>query len=129
MRNRGDFYSREYMDEWGVDIKTGVAGLCGGFFALLVMRDLSIRQALISIIGGFLAALYCTNWLMHIMSIPHEFAGGVGFSVGVFGLAVVGKVLVLIQSLTVSEIKDLSVQWVKASVEPIIEALKKGSGK
>ena len=117
------------MDEWGVDLKTGVAGLCGGFFALLVMRDLSIRQALISIIGGFLAALYCTNWLMHIMSIPHEFAGGVGFSVGVFGLAVVGKVLVLIQSLTVSEIKDLSVQWVKASVEPIIEALKKGSGK
>ena len=67
MRNRGDFYSREYMDEWGVDIKTGVAGLCGGFFALLVMRDLSIRQALISITGGFLAALYCTNWLMHIM--------------------------------------------------------------
>ena len=25
-------------DDLGVDVKTGVAGLCGGFFALLVMR-------------------------------------------------------------------------------------------
>ena len=123
------FFYGEFMDDWGIDIKTGAAGLCGGFFALLVMRDLSIKQALASIIGGFLAALYCTNWLMHIINIPHEFAGGVGFAVGVFGLAVVGKALVLIQSLTVSELKDLSVQWVRALVEPIIDALKKGGGK
>ena len=80
-------------DDLGVDVKTGVAGLCGGFFALLVMRELTAKQAFVSITGGFVAATYCTNLVMHLLSIPSEFAGGVGFAIGVFGLAIIGKVL------------------------------------
>ena len=118
-------------DDLGVDIKTGVAGLCGGFFALLVMRELTAKQAFVSITGGFFAATYCTNLLMHLLSIPTEFAGGVGFAIGVFGLAIIGKVLMIINNLTLDDFKDLTVQWIKAIGNQFVEAIKsmKGGGK
>ena len=118
-------------DDLGVDIKTGFAGLCGGFFALLVMRELTAKQAFVSITGGFVAATYCTNLVMHLLSIPHEFAGGVGFAIGVFGLAIIGKVLMIIQSLTLEDFKEITVQWIKAIGSQFVEAIKsmKGSNK
>lgn len=116
------------LDDFGVDIKTGVAGLCGGFFALLVMRDLNVKQAFISIIGGFVAATYCTSLVMHLLNIPHEFAGGVGFAIGVFGLAIIGKVLMLINSLTMDDIKEMTVQWIKTIGSQLVEAIKSLKG-
>ena len=118
-------------DDLGVDVKTGVAGLCGGFFALLVMRELTAKQAFVSITGGFFAATYCTNLVMHLLSIPSEFAGGVGFAIGVFGLAIIGKVLMIIQSLTLEDFKEITVQWIKAIGSQFVEAIKsmKGGGK
>ena len=115
-------------DDLGVDVKTGVAGLCGGFFALLVMRELTAKQAFVSITGGFVAATYCTNLVMHLLSIPHEFAGGVGFAIGVFGLAIIGKVLMIIQSLTLEDFKEIAVQWIKAIGSQFVEAIKSMKG-
>ena len=115
-------------DDLGVDIKTSVAGLCGGFFALLVMRDLTAKQAFISIVGGLIAATYCTNLVMHLLSIPAEFAGGVGFAIGVFGLAIIGKVLMIINNLTLDDFKDLTVQWIKAIGNQFVEAIKSMKG-
>ena len=115
-------------DDLGVDVKTGVAGLCGGFFALLVMRELTAKQAFVSITGGFVAATYCTNLVMHLLSIPHEFAGGVGFAIGVFGLAIIGKVLMIINNLTLEDFKDLTVQWIKAIGNQFVEAFKSMKG-
>ena len=115
-------------DDLGVDIKTGFAGLCGGFFALLVMRELTAKQAFVSITGGFVAATYCTNLVMHLLSIPHEFAGGVGFAIGVFGLAIIGKVLMIIQSLTLEDFKEITVQWIKAIGSQFVEAIKSMKG-
>ena len=115
-------------DDFGVDVKTGVAGLCGGFFALLVMRELTAKQALVSITGGFFAATYCTNLVMHLLSIPHEFAGGVGFAIGVFGLAIIGKVLMIIQSLTLEDFKEITVQWIKAIGSQFVDAIKSMKG-
>ena len=115
-------------DDLGVDIKTSVAGLCGGFFALLVMRDLTAKQAFISIVGGLIAATYCTNLVMHLLSIPNEFAGGVGFAIGVFGLAIIGKVLMIIQSLTLEDFKEITVQWIKAIGSQFVEAIKSMKG-
>ena len=115
-------------DDLGVDIKTGFAGLCGGFFALLVMRELTAKQAFVSITGGFVAATYCTTLVMHLLSIPHEFAGGVGFAIGVFGLAIIGKVLMIIQSLTIEDFKEITVQWIKAIGSQFIEAIKSMKG-
>ena len=118
-------------DDLGVDIKTGFAGLCGGFFALLVMRELSAKQAFVSITGGFFAATYCTNLVMHLLSIPSEFAGGVGFAIGVFGLAIIGKVLMIIQSLTLEDFKEITVQWIKTVIGSVVDGIKsmKGGGK
>ena len=118
-------------DDLGVDVKTGVAGLCGGFFALLVMRELTAKQAFVSITGGFFAATYCTNLVMHLLSIPNEFAGGVGFAIGVFGLAIIGKVLMIIQSLTLEDFKEITIQWIKTIIGSIIDGIKamKGGGK
>lgn len=115
-------------DDLGVDIKTSVAGLCGGFFALLVMRDLTAKQAFISIVGGLIAATYCTNLVMHLLSIPNEFAGGVGFAIGVFGLAIIGKVLMIINNLTLDDFKDLTVQWIKTIGNQFVEAIKSMKG-
>lgn len=115
-------------DDLGVDIKTGFAGLCGGFFALLVMRELTAKQAFVSITSGFVAATYCTNLVMHLLSIPHEFAGGVGFAIGVFGLAIIGKVLMIIQSLTLDDFKEITVQWIKAIGSQFVEAIKSMKG-
>ena len=115
-------------DDLGVDIKTGFAGLCGGFFALLVMRELTAKQAFVSITGGFFAATYCTNLVMHLLSIPHEFAGGVGFAIGVFGLAIIGKLLMIIQSLTLEDFKEITVQWIKAIGSQFVEAIKSMKG-
>ena len=118
-------------DDLGVDIKTGVAGLCGGFFALLVMRDLTAKQAFVSIVGGLIAATYCTNLVVHLLGIPADFAGGVGFAIGVFGLAVVGKLMMIIQSFTIDDFKDLTLQWIKAIGSQMVDAIKsiKGGGK
>ena len=118
-------------DDLGVDIKTGFAGLCGGFFALLVMRELTAKQAFVSITGGFFAATYCTNLVMHLLSIPHEFAGGVGFAIGVFGLAIIGKVLMIINSLTLEDFKEITVQWIKTVIGSVVDGIKsmKGGGK
>ena len=118
-------------DDLGVDIKTGFAGLCGGFFALLVMRELTAKQAFVSITGGFFAATYCTNLVMHLLSIPSEFAGGVGFAIGVFGLAIIGKVLMIIQSLTLEDFKEITVQWIKTVIGSVVDGIKsmKGGGK
>ena len=115
-------------DDLGVDVKTGVAGLCGGFFALLVMRELTAKQAFVSITGGFVAATYCTNLVMHLLIIPHEFAGGVGFAIGVFGLAIIGKVLMIIQSLTLEDFKEITVKWIKAIGSQFVEAIKSMKG-
>ena len=115
-------------DDFGVDVKTGVAGLCGGFFALLVMRELTAKQAFVSITGGFFAATYCTNLVMHLLSIPHEFAGGVGFAIGVFGLAIIGKVLMIIQSLTLDDFKEITVQWIKTIGSQFVDAIKSMKG-
>ena len=112
------------LNEYGIDLKTGIAGLCGGLFALLVMKDLSVKQAIAAIIGGFLAASYCTKLIMHLLSVPTEFEGGMGFAVGVFGMAIIGKILIAINSLTIEDIKGLTVEWIKAVVNPIIESLK-----
>lgn len=111
-------------DDLGVDVKTGVAGLFGGLFALLVMRELSAKQAFVSVAGGFFTATYCTNLMIHIMDIPRDFAGGVGFAIGLFGMAVVGKLLVIIQTLTFDDLKDLSLQWIKTIGSQIIEGIK-----
>ena len=118
-------------DDLGVDIKTGFAGLCGGFFALLVMRELTAKQAFVSITGGFFAATYCTNLVMHLLSIPSEFAGGVGFAIGVFGLAIIGKVLMIINSLTLEDFKEITVQWIKTVIGSVVDGIKsmKGGGK
>ena len=115
-------------DDLGVDVPTGFAGLCGGFFALLVMRELSAKQAFVSITGGFMAATSCTNLVMHLLNIPHEFAGGVGFAIGVFGLAIIGKVLMIIQSLTLEDFKEITVQWIKAIGSQFVEAIKSMKG-
>ena len=115
-------------DDFGVDIKTGVAGLCGGFLALLVMRELSVKQAFISIAGGGFAAMYSTNLIMHLLNIPTEFAGGMGFAIGVFGLALIGKILMIINSFTIEDMKEMTISWVKTLVAPIVEALSKGKG-
>lgn len=112
------------LHEYGIDLKTGIAGLCGGLFALLVIKDLNAKQSVAAIIGGFLMASYCTKLIMHLMSVPVEFEGGMGFAVGVFGMAIIGKVLIAINSLTIDDIKGLTVEWIKAIVSPIIEALR-----
>ena len=114
-------------DDFGVDAKTGIAGLCGGFLALLVMRELSVKQAFISITGGGFAAMYSTNLVMHLLSIPTEFAGGMGFAIGIFGLALIGKVLMVINSLTIEDMKEMTVSWMKALVTPVVEALSKSN--
>ena len=100
--------------------------MCGGFFALLVMRELTAKQAFVSITGGFVAATYCTNLVMHLLSIPHEFAGGVGFAIGVFGLAIIGKVLMIINNLTLEDFKDLTVQWIKAIGNQFVDGVDTG---
>ena len=41
------------------------------------------------------------------MSVPIEFEGGMGFAVGVFGMAIIGKILVAINSLTIEDTKEL----------------------
>lgn len=112
------------LHEYGIDLKTGIAGLCGGLFALLVVKDLSIKQKLAALIGGLLMASYCTRLIMHLLSVPTGFEGGMGFAVGVFGMAIIGKVLVAINALTVEDIKSLTVDWIKAIVNPIVDALK-----
>ena len=112
------------LSEYGVDLKTGIAGFCGGLFALLVVKDLTVKQKIASLIGGLLAASYCTKLIMHLLSVPAEFTGGMGFAVGVFGMAIIGKVLIAINSLTINDMKELTVDWIKAVVSPLIEALR-----
>ena len=118
-------------DDFGIDPKTGIAGLFGGFFALLVMRDLTAKQAFVSIVGGLIAATYCTNLVVHLLGIPSDFAGGVGFAIGVFGLAAVGKLMMIINSLTLEDFKEITIQWIKTIIGSIIDGIKamKGGGK
>ena len=69
-----------------------------------------------------------TNLIMHLLNIPTEFAGGMGFAIGVFGLALIGKILMIINSFTIEDMKEMTISWVKTLVAPIVEALSKGKG-
>ena len=117
------------MDDWGVDIKTGVAGMVGGFFAWLAIKELTSKQLFISTMGGFSIAMYCTHLFVHYFSIPVSMSGGVGFALGLFGMGVFGKILMIINSLTKDDLKELTVQWIKTVIEPIVGAFKKGGDK
>ena len=51
-----------------------------------------------------------------------------GFAIGVFGLAIIGKVLMIIQSLTLEDFKEITVQWIKAIGSQFVEAIKSMKG-
>ena len=117
------------LNDLGIDAKAGVAGLIGGFFAwVTMMKQLDPKQAFISITGGFAIATYCTELVMYFLNIPEQYKAGMGFAIGLFGLAIVGKVLVLIDGLSAKDFKDFAIDWTKQVLGTLLEVFKRNRG-
>ena len=117
------------LNDLGIDAKTGLAGLIGGFFAwVTMMKQLNPKQAFISITGGFAIATYCTELVMYFLNIPEQYKAGMGFAIGLFGLAIVGKILVLIDGISAKDFKDFAIDWTKQVLGTLLEVFKRNRG-
>lgn len=80
------------MQRWieSLDAKLAIAGLMGGILALAVRPTKSIWGGFITIIAGLGCAIYITPLVNHLLNLPEDLLGGLGFLVGLAALPFAG---------------------------------------
>lgn len=108
MRYYMNEYWNEQLTEIGFNISAALAGLFGGLLAMLYdPRGRKIWHSAANVIAGAIAAGYSTDLIGTITGFGPKYAGGIGFAVGLFGMAIVDKVIDYIAENKLEDILEL----------------------
>jgi hypothetical protein len=87
-------YWDEKLAELGFNITAALAGFFGGLLAVLYdPRGRKGWHCVANVIAGGIAAGYSTDLIGTLLGLSAKYAGGIGFTVGLFGMAIVDKTI------------------------------------
>lgn len=90
------------LDQIPTELRNAGPGIAGSALALFFMRRPPFILAGI-FLGGCLVSLYATNWVAKFFEMDNA-DGFVGFVIGVFGMALIGKIHDTIEAVSPSEV-------------------------
>jgi peptidoglycan/LPS O-acetylase OafA/YrhL len=106
------YYMNEYWDEQltriGFNITAALAGFFGGLLALLFdPRNRGPWHSAANVAAGVIAAGSSTDLVTTLSGLGPKYAGGIGFAIGLFGMAIVDKVIDYIAENKLDKIVDI----------------------
>jgi hypothetical protein len=66
----------------GIKLSLIVAGLCGGLVSLAFIANLTLKQAALAVLVGWLGAIYLTPMFVSLFNIPPAYENGCAFIMG-----------------------------------------------
>lgn len=88
----------------GVKKAALIAGFFGGLAALPFISARTWFERASIVLGGAVASGYCTPIVVSYFFIQNDGAGGIGFGIGAFGMAIVWSILEGIRKLDVASL-------------------------
>lgn len=89
-------------------LTTAGAGFFGSLVSLKFIKGASTFERVMMFIGGMSLSFYATSAVAGFLGMS-RFAGGVGFLLGLFGMAVVGKVYEALQAVDAADLAKRAV--------------------
>jgi hypothetical protein len=94
MHDLWDSKFAQALTDSGFNIGAAIAGFLGGLIAAYIEpRDKKWWHKAANWVAGGITAGFATDLILHIANLPAKLIGGVAFTVGLFGMAVVNKII------------------------------------